>query len=81
MFAAKYAVESGTITLIPIKDLKFFGVSVCWPGKKAEHSFFLDLFCYFFVSRQKSKELLFLHLNKRNQNSGQQYQVSKRSCN
>jgi hypothetical protein len=52
--AAYHVAESGITTTIPINNYPSFGVTVRWPGKKAEHSFFLDFFVTFFV-KKKSK--------------------------
>ena len=44
-FGASHIMKQGLapLTTKPIKTFKTIGVFVRWPGKKAEHSFFLDL--------------------------------------
>jgi hypothetical protein len=36
--------------------LQSVGILVRWPGKMAEHSFFLDFFVSFFVKKKEKKE-------------------------
>ena len=50
---AKQAADSCTIPSPTQKNPTFTNSPVRWPGKKAEHSFFLDFFVTFFVQEKK----------------------------
>jgi hypothetical protein len=39
-----------------VNKFQSFGVVVRWPGKKAEHSFFLDFFVSFFVKKKEKND-------------------------
>ncbi len=51
--AAYHEAESGTTTTKPINKHQSIGVPVRWPGKKAEHSFFLDFFVSFCIKAKR----------------------------
>jgi hypothetical protein len=38
-----------------VKMLQSVGILVRWPGKMAEHSFFLDFFVSFFVKKKRKE--------------------------
>jgi hypothetical protein len=42
---------------VPISIFQTIGIFVRWPGKMAEHSFFLDFFLSFFVMKKRKKEI------------------------
>jgi hypothetical protein len=39
-----------------VSEFQLVGILVRWPGKMAEHSFFLDFFVSFFVMKKRKEE-------------------------